>query len=59
MIKNIGYALMIIAFLAILSPLIYMSDNIFKFLIIQSYGLIVLLGIGLAFILGDRIGLIV
>ncbi|CAM4265314.1 hypothetical protein GA0061075_10149 [Weissella hellenica] len=59
MIKNIGYALMIIAFLAILSPLIYMSDNIFKFLIIQSYGPIVLLGIGLAFILGDRIGLIV
>lgn len=54
MIKNIGYALIIIAFSVILSPLIYMSDNIFKFLIIQSYGPIVLLGIGLAFIFGRQ-----
>lgn len=54
MIKNIGYALIIIAFLATLSPLIYMSDNIFKFLIVQSYGPIFLLGLGLAFIFGRQ-----
>lgn len=54
MVKTIGYALIVIAFLVILSPLIYMSDNIFKFLIVQSYGPIFLLGLGLAFIFGRQ-----
>lgn len=54
MIKKNGYALIIIAFLAILSPLFYMSDNIFTFLIVQSYGPILLLGLGLAFAFGRQ-----
>ena len=54
MIKKFGYILIIIAFLVILSPLLYMSDNIFKFLIVQSYGPILLLGLGLAFIFGKQ-----
>ncbi|SCB84591.1 hypothetical protein [Weissella bombi] len=54
MIKKTGNVLIIIAFLAILSPLFYMSDNIFTFLIVQSYGPILLLGLGLAFAFGRQ-----
>lgn len=52
MIKNSGYVLVVIACLITLSPLLYMLDNIFTFLIVQSYGPILLLG--LAFVFGNQ-----
>lgn len=54
MIKNSGYVLVVIACLITLSPLLYMLDNIFTFLIVQSYGPILLLGLGLAFVFGNQ-----
>lgn len=54
MIKKTGYFFIALSFILVLSPLFYMSKNIFIFLTLQSYGPIFVFAIGSACIFSGQ-----